>query len=155
MRPARDDQPSTPADEKTGPPVEVLDEDECWELLQTLPVGRVAVARISDPPLVVPVNYRLDRRVIVFRTDAGTKLFAVRKGPISFEVDFVDPFHRTGWSVLVTGVAYEATPAEIAHLTLSPWPGESKPHWVRLIPDRVTGRRVHVEPYARDARGYL
>lgn len=68
-------------------------------------------------------------------------------------MDFVDPFHRTGWSVLVTGVAYEATPVEVEHLTVEPWAGGEKQHWVRVQPGIVTGRRIRLPEIQRDSRG--
>jgi nitroimidazol reductase NimA-like FMN-containing flavoprotein (pyridoxamine 5'-phosphate oxidase superfamily) len=137
------------------PRVEVLTREECIELLGTVSIGRVAVAQADDPPLVVPVNFVLDRDVVVFRSDAGTKLLALRQGAISFEVDDVDPFHRTGWSVLVHGAAYEATHWEVDHLELAPWAGGDKRHWIRLVPKAVSGRRIRLAEVVEDPRGYL
>lgn len=144
-----------PEGEPSAPTLEELPRDECLQLVASLSIGRIAVARHDQPPLVVPVNYVLDGDVIVFRSDRGTKLFALREQPISFQVDFVDPFHRTGWSVLVTGVAYEATPLEVEHLTVEPWAGGKKQHWVRVQPGVVTGRRIRLPEIQRDSRGYL
>ena len=59
--------------------------------------------------LVLPVNYVLDGDVIVFRSDPGEKLDAIDGHPASFQIDFIDAFHHTGWSVLVRGTAYRAT----------------------------------------------
>ena len=61
--------------------------DECYELLASLTIGRVAVNVDKLGPLVVPVNFVLDGEVVVFRTDEGTKLRLLDKGPITFEVD--------------------------------------------------------------------
>src|SRR6266508_4316639 len=46
-----------------------LDRDECFRLLASVPVGRIAVCGPGQAPLVVPVNFALDGDVIVFRTD--------------------------------------------------------------------------------------
>lgn len=132
-----------------------MSREECLQLGAAFSIGRIAVGRADDAPLVVPVNYVLDGEAIVFRTDPGSKLFALREHPVSFQVDFVDPFHRTGWSVLVAGVAYEATPLEIAHLTVEPWSGGEKQHWVRVLPRTVSGRRIRLPAVQQDARGYL
>jgi nitroimidazol reductase NimA-like FMN-containing flavoprotein (pyridoxamine 5'-phosphate oxidase superfamily) len=132
-----------------------MSREECFQLVASVSIGRVAVNRTAEPPLVVPVNYVLDGEVIVFRSDPGTKLFALRAQPISFQVDVVDAYHRRGWSVLVTGVAYEATPVEVEHLTVESWAGGDKQHWVRVVPDRVTGRRVHLPEMPGSERGYL
>jgi uncharacterized protein len=132
----------------------VLSEGECLALLQSANVGRVAVSRAMGAPLVVPVNFVLDGRVIVFRTAVGTKLFSLRTSPISFQVDQIDRFRRTGWSVLVEGFAYEATHWEVDHLDLEPWPAGAKEHWVRLVPSQITGRILPPPVAEFDARGY-
>jgi nitroimidazol reductase NimA-like FMN-containing flavoprotein (pyridoxamine 5'-phosphate oxidase superfamily) len=144
----RTDTPPTPAFEE-------IDRDECLTLLASLSVGRVAVTVEGDAPLVVPVNYRVDGDVVVFRTGRGTKLIATGTGPISFQVDLIDPLHHTGWSVLVRGRAYVATHWEVEHLELEPWAGADKPHWVRLVPHAITGRRIQLPQVDLDPRGYL
>jgi nitroimidazol reductase NimA-like FMN-containing flavoprotein (pyridoxamine 5'-phosphate oxidase superfamily) len=106
-------------------------------------------------PLVVPVNFVLDGSVVVFRTAGGGKVDGLRSGPISFQVDGIDPFHRTGWSVLVEGVAYEATRWEVRHLDLSPWAPGQKDRWIRLVPTSITGRRIRKEYLLFDSRGYM
>lgn len=45
--------------------------EDCLRLLETQPVGRLAINRIDDGPLVVPVNYVLDGDTIVFRIRPG------------------------------------------------------------------------------------
>src|SRR5690242_4420084 len=87
--------------------------DECLLLLRTQPVGRVAVPVPDGAPLVIPVNYVVDDGVIVFRSNPGSKLRLMEGGPISFEVDYVDAYHRTGWSVLAQGRAHGASAAEV------------------------------------------
>jgi nitroimidazol reductase NimA-like FMN-containing flavoprotein (pyridoxamine 5'-phosphate oxidase superfamily) len=135
--------------------VEELSRQECLTLLGTVPIGRVAVPREGSGPLVVPVNFVLDGDVVVFRSDPGTKLRALRSAPISFEADNIDAYHRTGWSVLVEGAAYEATRWEVEHLALEPWAGGAKSHWIRLLPAAITGRMVVAPPdAAADDRGY-
>jgi hypothetical protein len=119
-----------------------LSRDECFELLQTQPIGRLAVADDDGPPIVVPVNYLVEGEAIVFRSDPGLKLRLLRRRPISFQADFVDPFHHTGWSVLAHGIGYEASHWETDHLTLEPWADGTKGQWVRLAVDAITGRRL-------------
>src|SRR5437763_13797599 len=85
-----------------------IDRDECLQLLRSQPVGRVAMTTPDDSPLVVPVNYVVDGEFVVFRSDPGTKLRLLAARPVSFQVDFIDWFHRSGWSVLGRGRAYEA-----------------------------------------------
>jgi uncharacterized protein len=140
-------------DEPTSDLIEI-ERDECFELLGRCTVGRVAINVDDLGPLVVPVNFVLDGGVLVFRTDVGTKLQLLAHGPISFEIDVFDHARRTGWSVLVRGVACEADAWEVMHLTLEPWAGGDKSHWVRLVPGVVTGRRLVVDGQALDERGY-
>lgn len=134
-----------------------LDREECLALLRSQPVGRVALPVPDDGPLVVPVNYVVDGDVIVFRSDPGTKVTLLRAGPVSFQVDSVDWYHRSGWSVLGRGRAYEATHWEVDHLLLEPWTDGDKRVWIRLELVELTGRRLdHIElSFPPDNRGYL
>jgi uncharacterized protein len=123
-----------------------LTKSECFELLAREHLGRVAV--VDDRgPVVVPVNFVLDRHMVVFRTDEGTKLDAASRGsPVAFEVDGSDAVAHTGWSVLVRGEAVEVTdPAELARLRklpLTPWAPGPKARYVRILPAVLTGRRI-------------
>jgi nitroimidazol reductase NimA-like FMN-containing flavoprotein (pyridoxamine 5'-phosphate oxidase superfamily) len=119
-----------------------LTRDECLRLLRAFTVGRVAVAPAVGSALVVPVNYIVDGEIIVFRSDLGEKLGLLHERPVSFQIDWIDPFHHTGWSVLVRGTAFRATGAEVEHLDLSPWAAGDKRHWVRVVPAEITGRRL-------------
>jgi nitroimidazol reductase NimA-like FMN-containing flavoprotein (pyridoxamine 5'-phosphate oxidase superfamily) len=123
-----------------------LTKSECFELLARERLGRVAV--VDDRgPVVFPVNFVLDRHMVVFRTDEGTKLDAACRGSrVAFEIDGTDASARTGWSVLVRGEVIEVTdPAELARLRklpLDPWAPGVKAHYVRILPAVLTGRRI-------------
>ncbi|HZQ28318.1 MAG TPA: pyridoxamine 5'-phosphate oxidase family protein [Acidimicrobiales bacterium] len=145
--------PSTPA---PRPTLSELTRDECFDLLNTQVVGRLAVAAPGQAPLVVPVNFVVDGDAIVFRSDAGTKLALLSTNPVSFQVDVVDPNRRGGWSVLASGRAGEVGSWEVGHLAVEPWAGGDKRRWVRLIVERVTGRRLEPPELSwQDSRGYL
>jgi nitroimidazol reductase NimA-like FMN-containing flavoprotein (pyridoxamine 5'-phosphate oxidase superfamily) len=137
------------------PELKDLTLDECWEHLARHEVGRVAVSIPGHAPLVVPVNYALDGRVIVFRTAPGTKLDGLRTGPISFQLDHIDPTSHAGWSVLVTGVAYEATSYEVSDVHLEPWAEGNRNIWVRILPRSVSGRRIELPEYIPLTERYL
>ena len=132
-------------DARTG--IERIDRDECLGLLAADEIGRLAVVA-GRSPAVFPVNYALDGESIVFRTDEGTKLNAAERAPACFEIDSFDREHRTGWSVIAAGrleevTHYDAVEFERARrLPVDPWAGGTKAHWMRLVPDRITGRRV-------------
>ena len=136
---------------------------ECYRLLRTQQVGRLGV-NAEHYPLIFPVNYGMDGETIVIRTSPGTKLSAAQHANVTFEVDEIDQFARSGWSVLVRGVAEEVGPEHRAELVarthatgVQPWaPGEHG-HWLRVIPTSITGRRIVPGelPPAVDPRAYL
>jgi nitroimidazol reductase NimA-like FMN-containing flavoprotein (pyridoxamine 5'-phosphate oxidase superfamily) len=142
------------AERDAAPSLEEIPPEECLELLAAFGVGRFAVAIPGHAPLVVPVNYVLDDDVIVFRSDYGSKIAGLRRRQVSFQVDLIDPAHRTGWSVLVQGIAHEATDDEVAHLVVTPWVGE-RDHWIRIVPTVISGRRIQLPAITADTRGYL
>lgn len=128
---------------RTG--LEVLTRDECLRLLAEHHLGRVAVV-VDGRPLIFPVNYCLDGERVVFRTDAGTKLYGARGMHVAFEIDAADGYYHRGWSVLVVGVGEDvedpAERARMARLPLGIWSGGPKSHWITIRPDAVTGRRI-------------
>jgi nitroimidazol reductase NimA-like FMN-containing flavoprotein (pyridoxamine 5'-phosphate oxidase superfamily) len=144
-----------PEIEPESPSLEEIPRDECLKLLASSPVGRLAVGLPGAPPLVVPVNYVLDGEIVVFRSDPGEKVVQLRGSPVSFQIDQIDPSRRTGWSVLVQGVAYAATKREIEHLDVDPWAPGEKSQWVRIVPASITGRRIRLVDVQRGDTGYL
>jgi nitroimidazol reductase NimA-like FMN-containing flavoprotein (pyridoxamine 5'-phosphate oxidase superfamily) len=137
--------------------VHELDRDECLSLLATQSLGRLAVAAPGKAPHVVPVNYALHDGAVVFRSGEGTKLTLMRTEPVSFQVDCADPYHRTGWSVLVTGRAVEADPVAMEdEAYVEAFVPNDKPYWIRLVPEMITGRRIQLPAVpVYDPRGYL
>jgi nitroimidazol reductase NimA-like FMN-containing flavoprotein (pyridoxamine 5'-phosphate oxidase superfamily) len=127
--------------------IETLERDECLRLLAHDEIGRLAVNDFNLP-VVFPVNYRLDGEAIVFRTDPGTKQSRGPWAAVSFEIDHFDRVARVGWSVVVKGRLEEVTAADreafdrVHALTVDPWGGGAKLHWMRLTPQEITGRRV-------------
>jgi uncharacterized protein len=135
----------TTTDARTG--IEWIDLDECLRLLANEEVGRLAITQ-GRTPQIFPVNYVLDGKDVVFRTDPGVKLADGPRSPACFEIDSFDRDARTGWSVIATGRLEEVTPYDartydrVQRLPIQPWAGGAKAHWVRLIPSYITGRRV-------------
>jgi nitroimidazol reductase NimA-like FMN-containing flavoprotein (pyridoxamine 5'-phosphate oxidase superfamily) len=131
-------------DARTG--IEMMDRQLCLRLLAADEIGRLAVVS-GGAPVILPVNYVLDDEAIVMRTAPGTKLEGAR-GAACFEIDAFDRAHRHGWSVVVTGRLEEVdryAPRDLAHvraLDVSPWADGERNHWLRLVPSRITGRRV-------------
>lgn len=140
-----------------------IDTAECWRLLGSQPVGRVAIV-VDGYASVFPVNFALDGESIVFRTGPGTILQAINRVHVTFEVDQFDPVHRSGWSVMVRGTAHELTAennpnlvARSAAAGATPWAPGARSRIVRMVADQVTGRRIRPGelPPGTDGRGYL
>jgi nitroimidazol reductase NimA-like FMN-containing flavoprotein (pyridoxamine 5'-phosphate oxidase superfamily) len=130
------------------PSVEALDEETCLELLATQHVGRLAAAQPGRGPHVVPVNYTLLRGSIVLRSAPGTKLDLLINEPVTFEVDELEPSGRAGWSVVIEGLAYEASDweIEVEDIQLESLVERQNSRWVRLVPRSITGRRIEASP---------
>lgn len=117
-------------------------------LLAGAGIGRVILTE-QALPTALPVAYVMDSGDVVFRSAAGAKLTAAREGTvIAFEADAFDEVERTGWSVVVTGIARVVTdPAEERHvstLNIPAWVEPAGSRFVRLTPALVTGRRITV-----------
>ncbi|MGH3767638.1 MAG: pyridoxamine 5'-phosphate oxidase family protein [Pseudonocardiaceae bacterium] len=123
-----------------------LDRTECFELLRTVTMGRIAFAE-RGLPAIQPVNFTVDGSNVIIRTSGGGKLAAAVAGAmVAFEADEVDAATRSGWSVVVMGHA--ALIRDIDQLVAlagpdsHPWvPGRSD-HVIRIKSERITGRRI-------------
>jgi len=129
-------------------PVTILSEDESWDRLASIALGRL-VACIGGQPEIFPVNFVVQDRTVLFRTSEGTKLFAaVASSRVAFEAD--DHNVADGWSVIIKGRAQvldtsrEIEKAERAQLI--PWIATLKLHYVRVIPSEITGRHFRFGP---------
>ena len=131
--------------------IEELDEEQCLKLISEGGIGRIAyVGRFG--PAVLPVNYELLDRAVVFRTAANSPLDEdLRTGiadadyKVAFEIDSIDPAARRGWSVLIQGPAHHVTSAEqdaVREAGVEPWAPGPRELFVRIVPSRITGRRV-------------
>jgi len=125
-----------------------LSQDECFALLATQQIGRLGI-NAEHYPLIFPVNYALDHRVVIIRSDPGTKLTHASHANVTFEVDEIDQHRRCGWSVLIRGLAEEVTADHRAALiertkavAMQPWAPGDHGHWLRLIPHAISGRRL-------------
>jgi nitroimidazol reductase NimA-like FMN-containing flavoprotein (pyridoxamine 5'-phosphate oxidase superfamily) len=138
----------SPMTEAERPTLDVLSASDCYRLLATQQIGHLGV-NAEHYPLIFPVNYALDQDIIVIRTNPGTKLTAANHANVTFEVDEIDQRRRSGWSVLVRGLAEEVTSEHQAELVarteasgVQPWAPVEHGRWIRLIPHAITGRRI-------------
>lgn len=125
--------------DRTG--IEVIDGDECMRLLRGRRVGRLGIVVVGEP-VILPVNYAVAGETVVFRSAPGSKLDMGPRAPACFEVDEFDESMHIGWSVLVAGRLEEIDAGEAGAAGVTPWAPGERDHWMRLVPRRVTGRRV-------------
>lgn len=144
--PLRADDCLMDADNNDSAGLERLDREECYVLLKSVPIGRIVFTE-GALPAIQPVNFAVDGDDIVIRTRSGSKLAAAaRSAIVAFEVDEYDAEHFTGWSVVAVGRAHGvADSEELEHLrtlNLTPWALGDRPHFIRITPDLIRGRRI-------------
>jgi nitroimidazol reductase NimA-like FMN-containing flavoprotein (pyridoxamine 5'-phosphate oxidase superfamily) len=132
--------------------MEELDEAESLRLISAGGIGRIAyLSRFG--PAVLPVNYKWHDEAIVFRTTRHSALdedlqTGIAGGDyiVAFEIDEIDEPGRQGWSVLLQGPAHhveaEAERKSAEQAGVEPWPAGDRELFVRIVPHRVTGRRI-------------
>lgn len=128
--------------------VTILPEHECWELMSGVALGRL-VTSVDGLPEIFPVNFVVQHKSILFRTSEGTKLVSTAiNNRVLFEVD--EHNVAEGWSVIVKGRARSLRTdeqiQEAERAQLLPWLSSEKTHYVRVLPDAVTGRRFRFGP---------
>jgi hypothetical protein len=143
--------------------LEVIPKELCLELLGSQSVGRIAVID-AGYPIVVPVNYRLvsseDQHFISIRTRPGNVID--RSGPpVAFEIDGIDHYHHTGWSVVVRGTLHHLIDLDRrgwnSPLDPQPWIEDERDAWLLIEPQSITGRRLRPNEteWAFHIRAYL
>ena len=133
--------------------LEVLTYDECLALLGSGGVGRLAWAE-PDRVVVVPVNFAWDGDAIVFRTDPGQKVDGMQFQRIAFRDRRVRRGPPRGLERPSQWHSPAHGPRRLAQSRQDTCPARartlgsgSKEQWMRLVPDRLTGRRlVHQRP---------
>jgi nitroimidazol reductase NimA-like FMN-containing flavoprotein (pyridoxamine 5'-phosphate oxidase superfamily) len=131
--------------------IEELGEAESLRLISQAEIGRIAY-QSRFGPAVLPVNFRWHDGAVVFRTTRHSALdedlqTGITGGDyiVAFEVDQIDVPGRQGWSVLVQGPAHHVSAAERASAEqagVQPWPAGERELFIRIVPHRVTGRRI-------------
>ncbi|GAB3160883.1 pyridoxamine 5'-phosphate oxidase family protein [Myceligenerans halotolerans] len=120
-----------------------LEDEEIWELLSRISVGRLATAAAGEPD-IFPVNFAVADREIYINTTPGSKLVEAAVNPrVAFEVDQWDP--DFAHSVVVKGVVKildtEAELAVAEATGLVSYTTTEKTEWLRISPTEITGRR--------------
>ncbi|WP_308465969.1 pyridoxamine 5'-phosphate oxidase family protein [Rathayibacter soli] len=142
---------------------EELTPEECWRLLASADFGRLATAVAHpDPRLgtstiavdIVPVNFRVNEREILFRSGPGGKLMNLTANhAVAFEVDGLEsdgpkadgPEADRYWSVVVHGTAKRMSADHDIESSgvLDVRAAHPTPKWnyVRITPESITGIR--------------
>ena len=116
---------------------------ECDSLLESQQVGRIA---FNDPsgPVVLPVNYVFaDGRIVVATSPYGSIARYAVGTAVAFEVDALDDFTETGWSVVVRGTVGLLEIDELARADLpGPWADGTRTLIIKIVPAEITGKRL-------------
>lgn len=126
------------------PPPAVLTGYDCWQLLPTEQIARIAWAG-PDGVAIVPVNYTVADGALWFRTQPYTALARqCAGGPVAVEVDHLDRETHEAWSVVVTGTAERVPAAEVPDTVgeMPVWAPGPRALFIRVSPAEVTGRRL-------------
>lgn len=119
-----------------------LHPEDCWEFLREREFGRIAF-HLLDEVHIVPVNYVVDDRRLLFRTSEGSKLLGLKmNADVAFEVDEIGDEVAT--SIVLRGRAHELTgdrARAVEQLPLRPWVDTPKQRVVAIEVTEVSGRR--------------
>ena len=119
-----------------------ISEQECWQLLATAAVGRIALS-IRALPAILPIQYYLEGKTIAIclchhaigedRTDGAV---------VSFAADEIDPEGYLGWSVQVQGRLHLPRTPGVQKNCGQPTAGQI----VHLDPAWISGHRIRLCP---------
>jgi len=114
---------------------------ECFDLLKNHQVGRVVFID-PDGPIALPVNYAIEDENVLIATSPTNSLSGRVDGRwVAFEVDDIDEFNETGWSVIVRGQASVVT-CDLPDEEQRPntWADGDRSLLIRISPSQVSGR---------------
>ncbi len=126
--------------------MEILSSEECFELLGSVPVGRIAF--VADGHLqIFPVTFAVSEDRVVLRSAIGSKLDAAEMArDVAFEADQWHDQDRSGWSVMIEGrvrsVTEEDRIATLENLDLDPWLAGTNMRWIEIVVSDISGRRL-------------
>ncbi|MEU7788954.1 pyridoxamine 5'-phosphate oxidase family protein [Amycolatopsis sp. NPDC049159] len=126
----------------------------CRSLLASVPLGRLGFVR-DGRPSIRPVNFTLADDAIWLRAGRNSWADRLDGQPVTFEADAYDSGRRTGWSVIVTGVATLTTDVGTVAAQLGAglrsWAPPPRDRLLRIGVDRIEGRLLAPRPDADDA----
>lgn len=118
---------------------------EAMQRLGSVSVGRVVFTRRALPA-IRPVNHIVDDGQVIIRSHEGSAIVTAASGNhgtvVAYEADQIDPQSRTGWSVVVTGLARVVDEPERAaryQQALHPWLAGDMGNVISIDAQVVTG----------------
>jgi nitroimidazol reductase NimA-like FMN-containing flavoprotein (pyridoxamine 5'-phosphate oxidase superfamily) len=128
---------------------EALEPAECWTLLGSTGIARLAVVDEQGAD-IFPINYLVTGETLFFRSAPGTKIVSLTRQPgVALETD--GTVDRKRWSVVVRGeVRRLADDAEIEAsgvLDLPTMTDSDKWNYFEITPRTVTGIRFRAVPH--------
>jgi nitroimidazol reductase NimA-like FMN-containing flavoprotein (pyridoxamine 5'-phosphate oxidase superfamily) len=133
-------------------PDDVLTDEDCWGLLRSNRLGRLAVSH-EALPAIVPAQYYVDGQLLAICLGSYRLLRrSVDDAVVAFAADSIDPDTGTGWSVEVKGVAnLTAAPTHA-----QPECGGATSGWIlHLEPVVIAGHRIELCPFIEEAANKL
>jgi uncharacterized protein len=124
-----------------------LGRQQCLDLLESNHLGRVAW-QTAELPQILPITYAMHQGSAYFRTvPDGVLAELAQPTSVALEVDELDQQIRSGWSVVLYGrTSAVDEPDELADLwasdSLVPWAAGNRTLFIRIRPERVSGRVV-------------
>ncbi|MFE3056039.1 pyridoxamine 5'-phosphate oxidase family protein [Nocardia sp. NPDC059239] len=125
-----------------------LSRDESMRLLASVPFGRVVFTR-DALPAIRPVNHIVDGETLIVRTRLTSRLTSTVRADsdvvVAYEADDIDRVTRSGWSVVVTGLARTITAPDLVaryDALVRPWVDGIMDTIVAIEPTLVTGIRL-------------
>lgn len=127
-------------------PIDHLDDEESWAVIQANQIGRIASAREGSPD-IYPVSYVVYNWKIYFRTGSESRLRKETDGRlVAFETDkqLVGRFTST----VALGILRTMSDAEAARvldkLPIVDFAPDRDYVWMELSPSEVRGRRLNI-----------
>jgi hypothetical protein len=120
----------------------LIPEPECWELLASASVGRLALS-IRALPAILPVQYYLDGRTLAVCLGHRELPERALNAVVAFAADAIDPQTRSGWSVQVQGRS--AIPRQLRIDAACGWPAAGQV--VQIEPEIISGYRMCLCPF--------
>jgi len=124
-----------------------LSRAEALNLLASVPIGRLVFTH-QALPAIRPVNHLVEGDMVVIGLTAGSAIATSSRAGgtvVAYEADSLDPAERTGWTVIVVGLARLETDADAVlryRARLAPWLAGAMTDVLTISSEIVTGYRL-------------